>query len=65
LQILRGLLAYSTGKMGRLAQLLFPNHPKHVRSRKMQSLYFAVFISLIACAAVAAGIFFLNQARGH
>ncbi len=51
--------------MGRLSQLLFPNHPKHVRSRKMQSLYFAVFISLTTCAAVGVGIFLLNQSRGH
>jgi hypothetical protein len=49
--------------MDRLAQLLFPDAPKQVRSRKMQSLYFAVFISLTTCAAVGVAIFLLNQRR--
>jgi hypothetical protein len=48
-----------------LAQLLFPHDPKHVRSRKMQALCFAIFISLAACAAVGGVIFLLNSTRGH
>jgi len=59
------MLLSSLNEMGRLSQLLFPNNPRHVRARKMQSLYFAVFISVVACIAVGVGIFLLNRARGH
>ena len=51
--------------MDRLAQLLFPDNPKRVRYRKMQSLYFAVFVSLATCAAVGVAIFLLNNVRGR
>ena len=65
LQNLPHRLQWLPGKMDRLSQLLFPHNPKRVRHRKMQSLYFAVFISLAACAAVGVGIFLLNNVRGH
>ena len=51
--------------MDKLSQLLFPNNPKHVRYRKMQSLYFAVVISVVACVAVGVGMFLLNRVQGH
>ena len=47
--------------MDRLARLLFPNHPKMVRFRKLQALWFTVFLSVGACVAVGAVIFFLNR----
>ena len=47
--------------MDRLAQLLFPSNPKRVRYRKMQSLYFAVFLSVGACVAVGVMIYMLNR----
>ena len=49
--------------MDRLAKLLFPNNPKMVRFRKLQALYFAVFLSVGACVAVGLVIFFLSQAH--
>jgi len=49
--------------MDKLAKMLFPKHPKMVRFRKLQSLYFAIFLSLGACVAVGVTIFFLSQ--GH
>ena len=49
--------------MDRLSQLLFPGNPKRVRYRKMQALYFGVFLSLAACVAVGVLIYLLSQAR--
>lgn len=59
------VLCSSLNKMDRLSQLLFPKNPRHVRARKMQSLCFAVFISVVACIAVGVGVFLLNRVRGH
>jgi hypothetical protein len=56
-------LCSSHGEMDRLAKLLFPNNPKMVRFRKLQALYFAVFLSVGACVAVGLVIFFLSQAH--
>jgi len=47
--------------MDRLAKLLFPSDPKMVRFRKLQTLYFAIFLSVVTCAAVGVVIFLLNQ----
>jgi hypothetical protein len=49
--------------MDRLAKLLYPNHPKLVRFRKLQAICFAAFLSVGTCVAVGLMIFFLSQ--GH
>ena len=45
----------------RLARLLFPNHPKMVRFRKLQAVYFVAFLCGASCAAVGVTIFLINQ----
>ena len=49
--------------MDRLAKLLYPHHPKLVRYRKLQAMYFAALLSVGTCVAVGLMIFFLSQ--GH
>jgi hypothetical protein len=48
-------------KMDRLAKLLFPKHPKLVRFRKLQALWFTIFLSVAACAAVGLTLFYLSR----
>ena len=50
--------------MHKLAKLLFPNNPKWVRYRKLERLFFSIVLPLLACGAVGAIIFFLNQRHG-
>jgi hypothetical protein len=47
--------------MDRLAKLLFPKHPKLVRFRKLQALWFTIFLSVAACAAVGLTLFYLSR----
>jgi hypothetical protein len=46
---------------GRLAKLLFPNTPRHVRTQRMQALRFAAFLAVLAGAVVAMLLWLLNR----
>jgi hypothetical protein len=43
--------------MNTLAKALFPNEPKFVRARKLQSFFTAVLLSVAACTAAALSIY--------
>ena len=47
--------------MDRLAKLCFPHNPRLVRYRKLRVLFFAVVLSVAACAAVGVMVFLLSQ----
>ena len=49
------------GDMDRLAKLLFPKHPKMVRFRMLQALFFVAFLSVGSCVAVGAVIIYLSR----
>lgn len=50
--------------MHKLAKLLFPNNPKWVRYRKLERLFFSIVLTLLACGAVGAIIYYLNLRAG-
>ena len=41
--------------------MLFPGHPKLVRFRKLQALYFAIFLCVVACVGVGLLIYLTSR----
>jgi hypothetical protein len=44
-----------------LGKLLYPDNPPRVRARKLQLLFFAVVLSILACAAVGCLFYVFNR----